>query len=318
MYHVIYAVVKMNIARYANALALPICVWVDMYLYVPCVWCMMMVYKQVGPMTAGGLSSTASAAQLLKRLLPLAVVQEVGGAAPADQAPGEARYTMHPFVRDFAADMLRACGREEQAGTYAAFASFMLRRAEELTRMGATASSSRATEQLISDEMANIRALALKVVETTREREAGLERLRCCETAAVLQQRSSDLEHPERRESAEFNAWEKAVGPLHKATVSSRIRMTALLKARGKLGEAEEMQRRIVNALERGPEASSPATERAHANLARIQEMRRCCASGRATGPEGTACTCQSLLLYFLRLCCGNAFANASGEERNI
>ena len=79
-----------------------------------------------------------SAATLLDRLRPLALVQKIPDIVPATAGSAECqrdmspRYTMHPLVRDIAAELLEAGSREECLTTYKAFVDFCLFQGEEL------------------------------------------------------------------------------------------------------------------------------------------------------------------------------------------
>ena len=249
------------------------------------------VYKHEGGMTAGGLPSSAlgglpeqaQASQLLMKLRPLAVVQAVSS-KQALLAHGDIRYTMHPLIREIAVDMLKDRGQEEQTGTYAAFSSFMLlKRVEELIRMGSTGSANSNAQQLIIDELANIRGLASKLIEVTRERATVQECFRCCQLTAAIRHRECEMDQTEQMQRAEIEAQEKALGAMHIATVPSLSRLVATLQAQRKLSEAESMQQHIVTALQKESGAHDPAIMRARAKLAEIQEMRRSFAGHKTT-----------------------------------
>ena len=137
--------------------------------------------------------------------------------------------------------------------------------------------------------LVNIGPLALKLIEINRERAAGLEQLRCCEVTAIIQQREVEQEHAEWIKRAELEARAKALGQMHGDTLSLQSELVAILQMRGKLEEAESMQRHIVNALENSPGARHPATVRARADLTRIQKMRKGRRDHKKAGRHGLA-----------------------------
>ena len=122
--------------------------------------------------------------RFLQELVPLAVVQEVAGSG---RTGPDTRYVMHPLVREVAAGMLRALGRSERAVAYTAFASFMLNLVDAI-RVGLTSSESLAAQQLMSDELGNIRDLAKVLLELISEKRAPQHVCDCVAVAAGLRQ----------------------------------------------------------------------------------------------------------------------------------
>ena len=148
----------------------------------------------------------ARARRLLRELVPLAIVQEVTGSG---QIETDIRYVMHPLIREVAAGMLKLLGGVEHAGAYTSFALFMLKLVEYPILMRLTVSES---QQLMSDELGNIRELARVLLELLQDRRAPHQICECAAVAAALRQRG-DLEQALEVEQAIALVQKQHAGP---------------------------------------------------------------------------------------------------------
>ena len=165
-------------------------------------------FDAVGAAAVAYSCERARVQRLLQELVPLSVVQEVAGSG---QAGAELRYVMHPLVREVAAGMLKALGRAEHAKAYTAFAAHMLNIVEHMIRTRLTAFRSLPTQQLMSDELANICVLArvlLELIQETRPSQRGCD---CAAVAATLRHRG-ELEQALEIEQAMTSVQEQRPG----------------------------------------------------------------------------------------------------------
>ena len=186
-----------------------------------------------------------SAAALLRTLRPLALLQmspEGVSASSTNRQRGTGpRYTMHPLVREIAAEMLQVGSRKQRLRTYRAFVSYMQVQGEALNlcRMDVEAFS-----QLLSNEQSNMGEVAWVLKELGNEGIVEAQCLRSCERLAEalcaggsVQQATSLLDSILHLQGSD-------------CPLTARERLLYLLPSQGKVSLAEELAQEMLDRAE--------------------------------------------------------------------
>ena len=189
-----------------------------------------------------------------------------------DHAQGAGpRYTMHPLVREIAAELLLQRDREERQRTYRAFVDFMLGQGEVLHSCRMEEDGD-AFIQLLSNEQLNLAEVARVLVELSNEVAVQPQTLHSCELLADtlftcgMWQQAVPLLH------IVVRLQEKALGP--HCLLSSRASLAFQLMRAGKNQEAEALRQKVMALTKQACGAHGAQTLRAQLNLAEIQVCR--------------------------------------------
>ena len=235
----------------------------------------------LGAGIAAGEGCTRSAAALLRRLRPLAVLVEVHEKAhersriTPEQVGAGPRYAMHSLVREIAAGMLASRSGVEQSTVNVLFSSYMLSRGETLASMEMSPSSFAPAQRLLSNELANFGGL-VHVLEQLDSGQTYLDSAcigRCEHLASALVKRGY-LQPAVGLLRVALRACEGSLGLDDVLTHAVTARLADTLGRCQQLDEADQLGQRVLSAREKLLGAKHPDTIDARAILALIRLQR--------------------------------------------
>ena len=211
-----------------------------------------------------------SAAALLQRLLPLAVLLEVPSVVSArarttrQERCASPRYTMHPLVRELAAELLEG-SRKQRLSTYRAFIDHMLIQGASLN---ACCMDVEALNQLLRSEQLNMVEVARVLIKLSSEAAVEMQRLHSCEQLADALFACGMVQQAVPLLRVIVQLQEKALGP--GPLLAARLRLSTLLYLIGKPTDAEALGQSVLSLAEQTVGGHNAQTLHAKLHLADI------------------------------------------------